>query len=239
MTPFKGLNRVTSPFGPRTLNGRRENHKGQDSVPTKYPGEPLPESAWQVREVTGGTVIRIGYDKSRGNYVDIRTSARHFERYQHLKSIVVKVGQKVSQGQLIGVAGNTGTGTARHLHFGVYKVGANTDHYKALKDINTLEQYAVPPQQWSGVPNALGTYKGNDTLDTPPPVNTLKTLTIGPMSAGDVITLENMAKDLRLRIIGEAMSGVGTILTIGPMSAGDRVTIAGKAAELLLPVTEK
>ncbi|MEG2843288.1 MAG: hypothetical protein RR900_07360, partial [Ruthenibacterium sp.] len=77
MTFFERSNRVTSPYGYReiTVNGRlqKETHRGHDVVPTNYAGEPVPESAWNVREVTGGTVKKIGYDRSRGNYVDIAT----------------------------------------------------------------------------------------------------------------------------------------------------------------------
>lgn len=156
MTPFAGTNRVTSAFGYReyTYNGKliKEQHKGQDMVPTKYPGEGVAESAWNVREVTGGRVLRVASDSARGNYVDIETAPGVFERYQHMKSIAVRVGQAVAQGALVGVAGNTGQSTARHLHFGVYKGG-------------TAESCAINPSQWSGLPNAAGSYPGNDDLD--------------------------------------------------------------------------
>ena len=59
MTPFAGINRITSPYGYREYwyNGRliKEHHKGQDIVPTQQAGQALPESAWNIREVTGGT----------------------------------------------------------------------------------------------------------------------------------------------------------------------------------------
>lgn len=154
MTPFETINRITSPYGYREYVNKgktiKENHKGQDSVPTKFPGEVVPESAWNVREVTGGTVKEtlLGYNGGRGNLVKVETAPGVIEIYQHLKSIAVKKGQTVKQGDMIGVAGSSGNVTGRHLHFEVQVNGV-----------------AVEPSEWSGVPNADGTYPGNNDLD--------------------------------------------------------------------------
>lgn len=47
--------------------------------------------------------------------------------YNHLSSFATSAGTWVSQGQLIGYAGSTGTSAACHLHFEVYLNGATTD----------------------------------------------------------------------------------------------------------------
>lgn len=154
MTPFETTNRITSPYGYREYINKgktiKENHKGQDSVPTKYPGEAVPESAWNVREVTGGSVKEalLGYNGGRGNLVKVQTAPGVIEIYQHLKSIAVKKGQTLRQGDMIGVAGSSGNVTGRHLHFEVQVNGV-----------------AVEPSEWSGVPNADGTYPGNNDID--------------------------------------------------------------------------
>lgn len=146
MTPFKGPNRVTSVYGPRTspLTGKPEQHRGQDIT--------APDGDWRVREVTGGTVLRVAYDQWRGKYVDVQTKPGTFQRYQHMDAIYVAVGDAVPQGATLGVAGATGDTTGRHLHFGVYRGG-------------TAEACAVDPHQWSGLPNTAATHPGNNDLD--------------------------------------------------------------------------
>lgn len=54
-----------------------------------------------------------------GNYIIIKHAEGEYGFYAHLlrNSIVPKVGDKVSQGQLLGVCGFSGNGTEPHLHF--------------------------------------------------------------------------------------------------------------------------
>ena len=59
----------------------------------------------------------------------------------------------------------------------------------------------------------------------------LTTLRIGPASAGDVLTLKQMAEDLSV-----PFAETDGFMTIGGMSAGDAVTFTKKADELGLPV---
>lgn len=164
MTPFKTQNRVTSPFGWRTIFDKREFHRGVDIVPTTRSGEMLPESAWLIREVTGGMVLRTAADQWRGNYVDVQTAPGTFERYQHLARADVGVGQAVAQGTVIGLAGSTGQSTGRHLHFGVYQGGS-------------AEANAVIPAPWVGFANACGTYPGNDMMENAPETPELEPVT--------------------------------------------------------------
>lgn len=170
MTPFQGINRVTSPFGPRIspTTGKQQHHNGQDIVTT---------GDWTVRECTGGLVLRVSSDQWRGKYVDVQTAPGVFERYQHLERIFVQVGQAVPQGTPLGKAGSTGDSTGRHLHFEVQKEGR-----------------AVAPAAWSGVPNQKGSHPGNNNLDGREESEVY--VKIGPVSAGDRQRCLDLAADM-------------------------------------------
>lgn len=71
-----------------------------------------------VMAAAGGEVIVAAYgSETAGNWVALRHATGLVTRYLHLSQIHVQVGQRVSGGQIVGLAGNTGTSAAPHLHF--------------------------------------------------------------------------------------------------------------------------
>lgn len=108
--------RVTSGFGPRKAptKGASSNHKGIDfATPMNTP----------IGTTTGGTVVHAGSGRGFGNYVAVRDNQGYVHIYAHLNNMNVKVGQKVSAGQIIGRSGATGVATGPHLHYEVRKGG--------------------------------------------------------------------------------------------------------------------
>ncbi|MCD4668428.1 MAG: M23 family metallopeptidase, partial [Sulfurimonas sp.] len=85
-----------------------------------------------------GTVVKTkensnkgGYDKkfsSFGNHITIEHSDCTFSTYYHLKKngVLVKIGQKIDRGEIIGYSGNTGYSSGPHLHFAVFKANSAT-----------------------------------------------------------------------------------------------------------------
>ncbi len=77
----------------------------------------------------GGTVIQAstGWNGGFGNMVKIQHANGLVTLYAHLQSVKVVTGQKISQGQTIGLIGNTGNSNGPHLHFEVIKNGVRVN----------------------------------------------------------------------------------------------------------------
>lgn len=79
-----------------------------------------------VLAIADGTVITKQWDsKGGGNYLKIQHSNNYVSTYMHLNGYAkgIKVGSRVSQGQLIAYVGTTGTSTGPHLDFRMQKNG--------------------------------------------------------------------------------------------------------------------
>lgn len=66
---------------------------------------------------SGGKVTAAGWQSGYGYVVYIDHGGGVTSRYGHLSKVLVKVGQSVSQGDVIARSGNTGNSTGPHLHF--------------------------------------------------------------------------------------------------------------------------
>jgi len=64
---------------------------------------------------------------SYGLYVVIDHGNGYQTLYAHLSKVSVSVGERVSQGELIGYGGRSGYATGPHLHFEVHVSGAIVD----------------------------------------------------------------------------------------------------------------
>jgi murein DD-endopeptidase MepM/ murein hydrolase activator NlpD len=69
-------------------------------------------------------VISAGPSGGWGNLIKTQSGNRVLY-YAHLNSIVVKVGDTIKRGQLLGYSGNTGNSTGPHLHFGIFLTDLN------------------------------------------------------------------------------------------------------------------
>ncbi|MDF2685388.1 MAG: Peptidase, partial [Clostridia bacterium] len=111
---------VSSPFGPRTLYGRRDTHRGVDLAGTGYGAE--------IYASDGGVVVEAGWDRNGlGNYIRIDHGNGIETYYGHCSKIAkgIKSGVKVYQGQLIAYVGSTGNSTGNHLHFAIFDQSAD------------------------------------------------------------------------------------------------------------------
>jgi len=89
--------------------------------------------------------IAWGYGKN----IVINHGFGYKTRYAHLSAFKVKVGQKISRGQVIGLVGNTGKSTGAHLHYEVEKDGVKVNPISYFFNDLTPEEYDALLQQSS------------------------------------------------------------------------------------------
>lgn len=81
-----------------------------------------------------GTVIQASYNGGYGNNVVISHADGRLTRYAHNSKLLVKVGQKVEQGEPIALSGSTGRSTGPHVHFEIYIGGAAVNPLKYISN---------------------------------------------------------------------------------------------------------
>jgi murein DD-endopeptidase MepM/ murein hydrolase activator NlpD len=108
--PVEGEIDMSSPFGMRMdpfLRGPAI-HTGLDLRGDT--GEPAHATA-------SGTVTTASWQGGYGNMVEIDHHNGLSTRYGHLSKILVRVGQRVNVGDIVGLIGSTGRSTGPHLHY--------------------------------------------------------------------------------------------------------------------------
>lgn len=138
---------ISSNFNPRRLHpvtGKVRPHNGIDYVaPVGTP----------IMAAGGGSVVAAGYNQFNGNYVFIKHAGNYVTKYLHLSKLSVNKGQRVKQGQTIGLLGGTGRVTGPHLHYefvvgGVHKNPRTLDLPQAEtlsgRDLASFKAQAMP-----------------------------------------------------------------------------------------------
>ncbi len=86
----------------------------------------------RVMATADGTVITAGTKGAYGETIEIEHINGLTTRFAHLSRIDVKVGQKVTRGEVIGAVGNTGRSTGPHLHYEIRLKGVPQDPARFL-----------------------------------------------------------------------------------------------------------
>jgi murein DD-endopeptidase MepM/ murein hydrolase activator NlpD len=121
--PVKGW--VTSGFGPRVspFTEKPAWHDGLDigaaaNAPVQAPAQ--------------GRVTAVGFDPKLGNVVKVDHGFGIETLYGHLAKALVKEGQRVKRGEVVGLVGSTGLATGPHLHYMVKVHGQALDPVKYI-----------------------------------------------------------------------------------------------------------
>lgn len=122
-TPIK-FSRITSRFSMNRFHPvqqRWKAHKGTDyAAPT---GTPITTTA-------SGVVEQTGYTAGNGNFVKVKHNGTYSTQYLHMSKILVRRGQRVNQGDVIGRVGSTGLASGPHVCYRFWKNGIQVDALK-------------------------------------------------------------------------------------------------------------
>lgn len=104
---------ITSRFGWRKdpINGKSAYHRGLDIRGPR---------GKDVRATAFGTVFKEGYDSGNGRYVLLDHGNGFRTKYAHLKKSLVKKGDSVARGDVVGLVGNSGRSTGPHVHYEIH-----------------------------------------------------------------------------------------------------------------------
>ncbi len=86
----------------------------------------------KIEATADGTVIKSSYNKGLGHYVTLRHGNGYETVFGHMSKRLVKKGDKVQRGQVVGLVGNTGRSTGSHLHYEVRYRGKTVNPGKFL-----------------------------------------------------------------------------------------------------------
>ena len=102
------------------MNGQKKNpHQGWDIA--------VPEGTEIKAPADGIVTLSDGPYFYSGNVVVLEHGQNLSTVYAHLQKTLVKKGDKVQRGQVIGLAGKTGRATGSHLHWGASLNGTRFD----------------------------------------------------------------------------------------------------------------
>lgn len=118
--PLKTIN-ITSRFSKRRYHPVQKFFKPHNGTDYAAPhGTPIMSTA-------NGVVELAGYSAGNGNHVKVKHDRTYSTQYLHMSKILVRKGQHVRQGQIIGKVGSTGLATGPHVCYRFWKNGKQVD----------------------------------------------------------------------------------------------------------------
>ena len=119
--PLKFSSRISSRYNLKRYikyYGRVKPHRGTDFAASI--GTPIVSTA-------NGTVVESRRRGGNGNYVKVKHNSTYSTQYLHMRKRLVKVGDFVKQGDIIGTVGMTGSTAGPHVCYRFWKHGRQVD----------------------------------------------------------------------------------------------------------------
>ncbi|MGI0487752.1 peptidoglycan DD-metalloendopeptidase family protein [Pantanalinema rosaneae CENA516] len=191
---------ITSPFGWRIhpISGDSRLHKGVDyGAPTGTP----------ILAAARGRVDLAGELSGYGSTVVIRHNNDTLETlYAHMSQILVKEGQWVEQGTVIGLVGSTGYSTGPHLHFEV--IQSTPDGWVAIDPVPQIDRSIA--LQNTPVIQPVAT-----TNQTTIPGNQLTVTSLQPIGSPAIATPNLVTMSIGLNGVVETTDPVANLMSLG------------------------
>ena len=124
---------LNSRFGMRRspFSRRHRMHQGVDfAVP--YGSE--------IKSTADGVVLSARWNRTYGQLIDVQHGKNLVTRYAHLSKRLVKEGDRVCRGQVIGISGSSGRSTGPHLHYEIRVRNRPIDPMKFIRLGNQLQE---------------------------------------------------------------------------------------------------
>ncbi len=220
--------RVTSPYGPRKhpITGKTQSmHHGLDIAE----GGTRP-----IYAAAAGVVSRSYLSTSYGETVFIRHDINGIAWetvYAHMRSgsRKVKVGDRVKQGQTIGIMGSTGQSTGQHLHFELHKGFWDINKTKSVDPQKYLEKDLYPAKKATSSGSTYTVKKGD----------TLSAIAKKYSTTVDKLVKDNNIKNPNLINIGQKIKIGGSSVQHYTVKRGDNLSVIAKNHNISLDQIKK
>lgn len=136
--PLKYIH-ITSKFSKNRFHPvqlRWKAHNGTDyAAPSGTP----------IMTTASGIVEQAGYTAGNGNFVKVKHDKTYSTQYLHMSRILVRRGQRVKQGEIIGKVGSTGLASGPHVCYRFWKNGQQVDALRLkLPNSQPMESSNLP-----------------------------------------------------------------------------------------------
>ena len=220
INPVSGAtNRSIGSFYGADRDGGRRKHEGVDIFAKK--GTP-------VVAPVDGYVSRVGSSNLGGKVVWMRDLDRgHSYYFAHLDEQLVQGGEKVRQGDTLGLVGNTGNArtTPPHLHFGIYQRGSKDP----IHFIQTLDAIVATPLDTSFQPEAYKVVAQKVNLRSGPGA---QHIAIGQLVQETFVKVISQSGDWFRVALPDKKQGFVHKSLIAPIKAGNELFLAEPAVVL-------
>jgi murein DD-endopeptidase MepM/ murein hydrolase activator NlpD len=136
--PLKFVN-ITSRYSRNRFHPvqhRWKAHKGTDYAAPR---------GTSIMTTANGVVEQTGYTAGNGNFVKVKHDRTYSTQYLHMSKILVRRGQRVTQGKVIGRVGSTGLATGPHVCYRFWKNGRQVDALRLkLPNSQTMDRENLP-----------------------------------------------------------------------------------------------